>query len=152
MSDILLNTLLPDTADGERLLLAKMRGIPIAGTALASAARTASTLSANFPTKGARGIIVYLNVTAASGTGGLTLRPFGVDPQTMAVATSGTTTGVITTVGLRVFHFGPGCGAANAGSSAWGSVGIMLGRLMALQVLHADASSYTYSLNYELIP
>lgn len=152
MSEMILTDLLPDTADGERVLLAKIRGRPIAGTALASAARTASTLSSNFSTRGARGIIVYLNITAASGTGGLTPRLFGVDPLTSAVATSAAASTPVTTVGLRVYHFGPGCGGANAGTAAWGSVGVLLGALSAIQILHGDASSYTYSVSFELIP
>lgn len=152
MSEILLTDLLPATEDSERLLLAKLRGRPISGTALASAARTASTLSSNFSTRGARGIIVYLNITAASGTGGLMPRLFGVDPLTSAVATSGSVNTPVTTVGLRVYHFGPGCGAANQGTAAWGSVGVQLGALSAIQIFHNDASSYTYSVSYELVP
>lgn len=152
MADVSFASFIPQTEDSERILLARLRPPCISGTALASAARTASTLSANISTRGARGIIVYLNVTAASGTGGLTPRLFGVDPLSSNVATSATASSAVTTVGLRVYHFGPGCGGANAGTAAWGSVGVMLGALAAVQVLHGDASSYTYSLSYELIP
>lgn len=146
----------PEADDGILNLLAKILSkiqdrASTTNTALASAARTASTLSSNFSTRGFRGIIVYLNITAASGTGGLTPRLFGVDPLTLAVATSAVASTPVTTVGLRVYHFGVGCGAANAGSAAWGSVGVLLGALSAIQILHADASSYTYSVSYELV-
>lgn len=152
MSAMSLPTLIPDTADTERNLLAKLLGSPRSGTALASAARTASTLSSNLQTLGYRGVIVYLNVTAASGTGGLTPRLFGVDPVTLAVATSATASTAVTTVGLRIYHFGQGCGGASGGTAAWASVGVLLGSQVAFQVLHGDASSYTYSLTWELIP
>lgn len=151
MSALTLPTLIPDTADTERNLLAKLLGSVRTGTALASAARTATTLSSTGQTLGYTGLIVYLNVTAASGTGGLTVRLFGVDPVTSAIATSATVSTAVTTVGLRVYHFGPGVGAANGGAASWGAVAVMLGSQFALQVLHGDASSYTYSLTFEFV-
>src|SRR5579871_3766078 len=49
-------------------------------TLLASAARTATTNSAPQTNQNARGVLVYLNVTAASGTGGLRLAVQAQDP------------------------------------------------------------------------
>jgi len=57
---------------------------PVSGTALASAARTVSTLSSDIATNGCKGIIVYLNVTAAAGVGGLRLNLLLKDPVTGA--------------------------------------------------------------------
>lgn len=151
MSDVGLTSKRAQTGDGERAILARLAGGCISGTALASAARSATTLSSNIDARGARAIIVYLNITAASGTGGLTLRLFGVDPVSSTVATSASVSTAATTSGTRIYHFGPGVGAASGATLAWGGAGVMLGSLFAVQVLHGDASSYTYSVTYELI-
>src|SRR5690242_4107854 len=51
------------------------------GTLLAEAARTATTYAAAPLTNpSARGVTLWLNITAASGTGGLILRVRGYDP------------------------------------------------------------------------
>lgn len=126
--------------------------VPVSGTALASAARTATTITGNITCAGYKGIIVYLNVTAASGTGGLTPRLFGVEPTTGAVATSASASTAATSVGTRIFHFGPGVGTVNGGTVAWGAAAVCLGSQFQIQVLHGDATSYTYSVTYELIP
>lgn len=125
---------------------------PISGTALASATRSATTITGDISNaKGCRGVIVYLNVTAASGTGGLTPRLFGVEPTTNTVATIASAATAATTVGTRIYHFGPGVGGVNGATIAWGGAGVMLGGRFQIQVLHGDASNYTYSVTYELI-
>jgi hypothetical protein len=126
--------------------------VPVSGTALSSAARTATTITGDINCAGFKGIIVYLNVTAASGTGGLTARLFGVEPTTSAIATSAAASTAATTVGTRIFHFGPGVGTVNGATVAWGAAAVCLGSRFQIQVLHGDASSYTYSVTYELIP
>ncbi len=125
---------------------------PVSGTALASAARTVSTISADIPSGGFRGLIVYLNVTAASGTGGLTPRLIAKDPLSLVTSVSAAVSTAATATGLRVFHFGPGVGTLSGTGLGWGAAGVQLSGTFQLQVLHGDASSYTYSLSYELLP
>jgi len=60
--------------------------------------------------------------------------------------------GAITATGLRIYHFGPGVGPlANAGLGG-SAAGVYVGSQFQIQVIHGDASSYTYSVSYELIP
>jgi hypothetical protein len=123
------------------------------GTALASAARTVTTLSSNVSLRNEKAVLVHLNVSAASGTGGLTLRLVAVDPVTGASSGYATLTGTITTVGHRTLAVGIGAGAATgAAVVSSGGVGLPCPTTWAVQVIHADASSYTYSVCYELIP
>lgn len=152
------STLAAELGDSVGRTLQKILGtlrevrVPVSGTALASAARTTTTITTDIVCSGYRGIIVYLDVTAASGTGGLTLRLFGVNPITSTVATSASVTTAATTTGMRIYHFGPGVAAVNGASVAWGAAGVQLGAEFQIQVLHGDASSYTYAVHYELIP
>lgn len=148
-------TLAAELGDSIDRTLQKILGVllkaPVSGTALTSAARSATTISANIPSDGCKGVVAYLNVTAASGTGGLTLRLISIDPLSGAVAISAAVSAAVTTTGLRVVHFGPGVGASSGAFLAGGGAGVMLGTQFALQVSHGDASSYTYSLAYEKI-
>ena len=126
--------------------------VPVSGTALASATRTTTTITGDINCAGYKGIIVYLNVTAASGTGGLTTRLIGVDPVTGATGLSVAVSAAATAIGLRVLHFGPGCGAVSNAGLGGSAAGVMLGTEFQIQVIHGDASNYTYSVCYELIP
>ncbi len=123
------------------------------GTALTSNARTVTTTSATIDANGARGIIAYINVTAASGTGGLVLRVGAVDPVTLATNPIASLNVTLLTTGLRAFSIYPGNGGSSV--AAWlfaGTAGVPLPSKFNLSVTHADASSYTYSVTYELIP
>ena len=133
----------------ETLRAPKLR---VSGTALASAARTVSTITTDISSGEYRGLILYLNVTAASGTGGLTPRLIAKDPLSGVTSVSAAASTAATTTGLRVYHFGPGVGALAGAGVGWGAAGVMLSANFQLQVLHGDASSYTYSLSYELLP
>ena len=142
--------------DSERILLAKilakLPAIQKSGTALVSAARTVSTISSDITSGGCRGLIVYLHVTAASGTGGLTARLIAKDPLSGVTTVSAAASTAATAAGLRAFHFGPGVGALAGTGIGWGAAGVLLSGTFQLQVLHGDASSYTYSVSYELVP
>ena len=84
MSDLSLSTRVPQDTDTERLLLASLlasAAVKTTGTGLASAARTATTSSSEISGQGYKGLIVYLAVSAASGTGGLTVRVRGYNPS-----------------------------------------------------------------------
>ena len=120
------------------------------GTALASAARTATTYAAAPITNtNARGIMVWLNITAASGTGGLTIRVRGYDPVSGLPAIVSTNGNNYTTTGLKYLVLYPGKIDQGALTNDFDSG--PLPRTFDVGVQHGDASSYTYSLGYSLI-
>lgn len=119
------------------------------GTLLASAARTATTSSPQQTNYNARGVIVYLNVTAASGTGGLTLQFYDVDPVSGQQYQINAAAAAITAVIGRAYVVYP---AASGVASAVGQVtALPLPRTWVATVAHGDASNYTYSLGFSLI-
>jgi hypothetical protein len=116
---------------------------------LESAARTATTACAQQTDKTHRSVRVYLNVTAASGAGGLKVIIRGYDKVSgnPAAITGGGLT-AITAAGIYVYELMP-----YAGESV-GAVQETQGRLLPVgwdaEVTHADASSYTYSLSADV--
>lgn len=126
------------------------------GTLLASAARTATTSSTNVSAGNCSCLILTLNITAASGTGGLKLRYNGIDPVSGNGSVGFFATVNVTTVGQVSMVVGKGVGslynAASAGSGANCTIGVPLSSTFRIDVTHGDSSSYTYSLNYELVP
>jgi hypothetical protein len=155
MSDLALSTRVPQDTDTERLLLARLlasAAVKTTGTGLASAARTATTMTADITTNGYRGIVVYLGVSAASGTGGLTLRIRGKDPVTGNYFSLTQDSATRTTTGSWTMSMGAGA-SAPSGAALTGSVtGFFLPDTIRLEVAHGDASSYTYSVGYCLVP
>lgn len=120
------------------------------GTALASTARTTTSYSNDITNATARGIIIYLNITAASGTGGLQVRVYGKDPASAQYfALNGAPTAK-TTTGSFPYVFYPGA-ASGATLAADQIVSGPLPRTFRIGVTHGDASSYTYSVGYSLI-
>jgi hypothetical protein len=117
------------------------------GTALASAART-TVQSVDLTNYNARGIQVILNVTAASGTGGLTVNIRGKDPVSGNYYILHAAPTAVTATGLKVYELYPGIGAAAGDLTARASA--ILPRSFNLQVAVGDASSYTYSLGWQL--
>lgn len=117
------------------------------GSLLASAARTAVTNSALQTNYNARGVMVILNVTAASGSGGLQVVIVG-QPAGSGYALNATPTPV-TTTGLFVYELYPGIGAASGGVTQRTSG--TLPRTWFVQVQVGNATSYTYQLDYALI-
>lgn len=123
------------------------------GTLLASAARTATTLSAVQTNNNARGIILFLNITVASGAGGLRLTIHGRDPiSNNDVQLNATPTAILAT-GIYTYELYPGAtAAAIAGSFSVNQfTPAVLTRSWRAIVNVVDASSYTYSLGYSLI-
>ncbi len=158
-----ITTAIPQDGDGERVLLARIakalsdaNGVRSNGVLLASAARTATTSSANISVGNASGVILYLNVSAASGTGGIKLRINAVDQLSgNAVAGYSANTSILA-VGQVMLAFGKGLGNINnvtaSGVGATATIGFPVPASFRVDVVHSDASSYTYSLNYETIP
>lgn len=124
------------------------------GTLLASAARTALAQAPVQTNYNGRGVLLFLNVTAASGTGGLSVRLQAVDPLsgTAALANGGPT--LVTATGLYAYEFYPG-GLSAAPSTSAGfvvqRVSCALPRSWSAVVNVGDASSYTYSLGYAVV-
>lgn len=119
-------------------------------TLLASAARTATTNTADQSSGGARGVLLVLDVTVASGTGGLVVRIQVKDPASGKYQSINAAPTAIIAVGTTAYLLYP---AASAGSGNYGQVGAgALPRTWRVSVTHADGSSYTYSLGAGLIP
>lgn len=123
------------------------------GTALASAARTATTNSADITNHNSLGVLVFLNVTVASGTGGLQVRVTGKDPVSGNYSFLNGTPTAVTAVSNNVpptYLFYPGVNTTAVGSVAQATSSI-LPRTFRITVSHGDATSYTYSVGYALI-
>lgn len=121
----------------------------VEGVALASAARTASTASPDITNHNARGIMVMLDVTAASGTGGLQVRVQAKDPVSGNYLGINSAPTAITAVGMRVYVLYPGANTTNTGIAQVS--GQLVPRTFRIFVSHGDGSSYTYSVGYALI-
>jgi hypothetical protein len=118
------------------------------GTLQASAARTATTASANQTNHNGTRCRLILRVSSA-GTGSLVLRLQGVTP--MGYATNLAESAAITAVGTYSIELGPG--SSTAGSTTDGYVARTAGfapRTWRGMVVHSDASSWTYSLEFQL--
>ncbi|MBI3948031.1 MAG: hypothetical protein HY321_19095 [Armatimonadetes bacterium] len=123
-------------------------------TLLASAARTATSLAPNQLNYNGRGLYVVLNVTATSGTGGLTLRVWGMDPVTGFVIAMLSATAAVTATGRYIYLVYPGAISPGAGGGSPGVTqlsAIPLPRRWFVEVTHVDGSSYTYSVGASLV-
>jgi hypothetical protein len=161
MTDLQITTLVPQTSDNERMLLARIlsyqQRASIRGTLLASAARTATTSTSETNGSNYRGVMLFLNVTSASGTGGLTLFIEHLDPvSNLWAVTAVQSAAAITTTGLRPYLIGSGVAVGTnmgaAGSPVFADRGHLLTSAFRVRINHGDATSYTYSVGYELIP
>ena len=117
------------------------------GTLLTSAVRTTSTNSPAQTNYNARGVVIVLDVTAASGTGGLTVQIKAPDPVT--------TTGsnqlhnnptAVTATGQTLYALYPG--ASTTGGVVANAFSMVLPRSWFLTVNHGDGSGYTYDVGY----
>jgi hypothetical protein len=165
----------PQDGDGERILLARIAkgetdgntalntlaaGVGGAtranGVLLASAARTATTSTSNISVGNCSAVMLYLNVSAASGTGGLKLRINCIDQISGNSVGAYSANSAILAVGQVMMVFGKGLGNINnvtaAGVGATATIGIPVPAAFRVDVIHGDSSSYTYSLNYETVP
>lgn len=133
-----------DNGDGTFSLVA---AAAIEGTALASQARTAQQNSADIANAGCRGIMVFLNVTAASGTGGLTLRIQGKDPVSGTYGNLLSASAAVIATGMSIYIIYPG-------GSSGGTQGVSgpLPKTWRISMNVGDATSYTYSVGYCLLP
>jgi hypothetical protein len=118
-------------------------------TPLASAARTATTSSPTLLNRRHTGVLVILNVTAASGTGGLTTKVQARDPISGNWIDLVADAAAILATGTYAFEVNPSAGAASGGVRA--AVARHLPQEWRITVAHGDASSYTYSVSATLM-
>ena len=122
------------------------------GTLLASAARTANTVSPTMTNYNGQRVTMFLYVSAASGTGGLDVRIIGVDPQNtgQVYALDAPLSTRVTAIGAYVFMLGPGLTSSGpiSGSQVEKITSSNLPRTWYAEVTVGDSTSYTYSLSY----
>lgn len=158
MADQTITSRVPQQGDPVNVLLARLLASQcqrVTGTALASAIRSATTSSADIDTSGFRGIVVYVFVSAASGTGGLRIAIRGRDPVTTNYMQLGITNTPMVAVGNQVAVFGQGVGSviqASIGAGVNGCLSTFLPDVVRVEIVHGDLSNYTYSVGYCLVP
>ena len=157
MSNFKPPTYRPQQEDGELVTLKRISAQNVnrdAVVSLASAARTATTSGANINIESAKGIILYLNVTAASGTGGIHMGILGVFPDGVSVQTTTYQMTGLTATGRSMMIVYPGGGAlcTPSGRVTGADYQLRIPPVIRPYILHDDASSYTYSLEYQLLP
>lgn len=116
---------------------------------LASAARTTTQNGADLRSYNNKGIIVTLNVTVASGTGGLTIAIQSKDQINNVYKTINATPTAVTATGTYTYLMYPGADATNTGHTQVSNS--PLPYLFRVNVSVGDASSYTYSLYTDII-
>lgn len=120
----------------------------VEGTALVSAARTASTASADIINPSCRGIMIFLDISIASGTGGLQVTLQVKNPITGAYSQVNPSPAAITIITPAVYVIYPGATGGNVNQVT----GEPIPRTFRIRVVHGDATSYTYSVSYCLLP
>jgi hypothetical protein len=90
----------------------------------------------------------YLNVTAVSGTGGLTFHLRAYDPASGSTITLASDGSAITATGLYVFEIWPS-GTTTAAGNRRLALQLMLPLNYDVNITVGDSSSYTYSLSVE---
>lgn len=119
---------------------------------LASAARTVNTTTGILDMGCCTGLLIYLNISSASGTGGLQLNYLPVDPSDGVTQVTAFSMGAVKlTAGLVVIQLARGA-RDNISHSVHPSLPIVVSRLFRLQIIHADASSYTYQVSMVRLP
>jgi hypothetical protein len=117
---------------------------------LASAARTATTASAAQTNSNARGFLLFLDVTTASGTGGLQIQPQVQDPISGNWVSYSGSSAAVTATGEYLYVLYPST-FSGLSSSVKTSCSAPLPPTWRVQIIAGDSSSYTYSLAAALI-
>jgi hypothetical protein len=121
----------------------------LSGTSLASASRTSTANSGIFTNYNHRGIVLILNVTTASGTGGLQVQIQTYDFIGAVYKAINTAPTAVTTTGQYVYMLYPGVDSTNSNNAQ--NVSQVLPQQFRVSVTHGDSSSYTYSVSYQMI-
>lgn len=126
----------------------RLRGVASI-TYLSSAARTATANGADRTNYSLRGLVAIMNVTASSGTGGLSLKIQGKDPISGTYYDLNAAPAAVIANGIYVYEIYPGVGAPT-GNVTQRTSGL-LPKTYRVAVQHGDATSYTYSLSLSLL-
>lgn len=119
-------------------------------TLLPPAARTVTTHSADFINYNGKGAQVILNITVASGTGGLQATLQGKDPISGTYYNLTALPTAVVATGIKVYELFPGASTAGAGDITVRTAGV-LPRTFRINVTAGDTSSYTYSVGEVVI-
>ena len=119
-------------------------------TLLTSAARTTAYDSGALVNDGFKGITVVLDVTAASGTGGLTLSVNMIDPASGNAVALLTASAAVTATGTKAYSVYPSGGTTGAGITQLSNF-TALSPYFSVKVAVGDSSSYTYTIGYCLL-
>lgn len=147
------SVLLPDGSYANKTLLYDAAGNVLLGTqegtALASAARTAQTTSADMTNPGGRGVLCMLNVTAITGGPGtgIILRIQWKDPIGGAYSSLNAAPTAIAATGLTSYMVYPTVIAATTTQGT----NTVLPRTWRVLIAVSDATPYTYSVSYCLL-
>ena len=114
-------------------------------TLLASAARTATLASATFTNYNKIGMLLILNITAASGTGGLQVRIQARNPITGNFNNLHPNPTALTSVTTAQYLLYPA--VITPGGGLTNNYSTVVSRRYRLYVAHGDGSSYTYSVS-----
>lgn len=117
-------------------------GRNLSGTLLASAARTATTSSADQTNYNAKGVRVFINVTVDAAAASVVPTITVKDPVS-GVYTAILTGAAITATGHTVLTVYPGATVA-----AGVTLSTALGKTWRVTMTHADTDSMTYSIGY----
>lgn len=119
-------------------------------TLLVSAVRNSTTASPDQTNHNARGVIIFLDVTASGGGAGITLRIQGKEPQGSAsYFTLNAPPAAIVANGVTAYILYPG--ALNAAGDVAQVSGSLLPRTWRVNVVHGDGANNTYSVGCALI-
>jgi hypothetical protein len=114
---------------------------------LASAARTATTSSADVTNHNGRGVIIFWNVSAYAGATSMQLKLQVKDPISGNYADA-LVPAARASAGMTAYGWYPG---ASQGGSLSGSTAGLLGRTFRITVTHSDGTGQTYSVGVALI-
>ncbi|MHB1701346.1 MAG: hypothetical protein ACYCSN_14640 [Acidobacteriaceae bacterium] len=109
------------------------------GTLLASAARTATTNSPTQTKYNGSAVVIFVNVTVVSGTGGITPKISSTDPVSGLSFDIWAASAAITTTGRNVYEVFPAAVTAN---------NLIVPRTWGFTMSASDSSSYTYSVGF----
>ena len=137
----------PQAYDSPRAIAAR-RALLYSQILIASSAYTSTQTGLTFDVPPGGNLLVWLVCTAASGTGGLTLKIEIQDPTSLVWLNIGQDSAARTSVLNLGFAVGPGAG--NSGTltnSSFVTKQFPVAGKCRVTVSHGDASSYTYSVN-----
>jgi hypothetical protein len=122
----------------------------IESTLLTSGTRNATTGTSTQVNRGCTGVMIILRVSVASGTGGLGVWIFGIDPTSGVAFQINAVPTYVTTTGIFVYEVCPG--TSGTSPTVMQRTAGRLPRGFTVTIVHNDSSNYTYSLGQVLLP